>query len=287
MSHPEAKFDAALEGHRLYEDGITSLKGAFDRGWGPQLLDDYQQELAVALEDGTTKSRGPNRFWFPARPERVAAFIGLAMHPYITKVSEEVLGPDYEIVELGFDEPSQGATNQPWHRDFVMSPTTRDEGRLDYLVFNVTLKDVTPDMGPFEVAPGTQFKREPEFELARGMFVHKRHYPYFDEPGNTQIRMGRLGDIQARTPLTFHRGTVHTSPETRPVMVLGACSPEVPTPVHSLPVSEEWMGKLTPIQREFMQRHVRHEVVATLGRVATPGTDVEELMMGKEDLIPY
>lgn len=288
MSQPEAKFNPTIEKDKLYEDGVTALKGAFDRAWGPQLLDDYQAEFATAKEHGTTKSRGRNRLWFPARPEKISAFMGLIMHPYVTEVSEEVLGPDYEIVELGFDTPWQGAKNQPWHRDFPIPKKTKEQGILDYVVFNVTLEDVEPDMGPFEIAPGTQFLGEPDIELARGMFVHKRYYnELFNQPEKTQRRMCKLGDIQARTPLTLHRGTTHTSPIDRPVMVFGACTPDVPTPVHSLPVSEAFMEGLTHGQQEYMQKHVRHQVVQTLGRVTTPGTDVEELMMGKEELIPY
>ncbi len=286
----ELKFDADREKVTLYDQGVSSLKGAFDREWGPQLLEDYQEEFDGALRDGTTKGRGPNRLWFPAHPTRISAFIGLVMHPYVQEVSEAVVGPDYEVVELGFDTPWQGAKNQPWHRDFPIPRRARKEDGsidIDYLVFNVTLKDVAEDMGPFEIAPGTQFLEEPDIELTRGMFVHKRYYPYFEKPGNTQRRMGRLGDLQVRTPLTLHRGTTHTSPVDRPVMVFGVTNPNVPTPMHSLPVTEEWLDGLTSEQQEYMQQHVRHTIAPAIGRITTPGTDVEELMMGKEDLIPY
>jgi hypothetical protein len=36
------------------------------------------------------------------------------------QIATEVLGPDYEIVEVGFDIPFAGAMDQPWHRDFPM-----------------------------------------------------------------------------------------------------------------------------------------------------------------------
>jgi ectoine hydroxylase-related dioxygenase (phytanoyl-CoA dioxygenase family) len=70
---------------------------------------------------------------------------------------EAVLGPDYEIVEIGFDTPFQGAKNQPWHRDFPSPPETYRDRRITSLAFNLTGVDVTQDMGPFEVAPGTQW----------------------------------------------------------------------------------------------------------------------------------
>ncbi|HEX8182238.1 MAG TPA: phytanoyl-CoA dioxygenase family protein [Candidatus Saccharimonadales bacterium] len=286
MSHEIPVFDPKVEMKTLYSDGVSSLRGAFDRQSGPRLLEEYGAELQQAKDAKITKGRGPNRIWFPARPEKISMFTELITHPYITEVSEAVLGHDYQIVELGFDEPSQGAKNQPWHRDFPIPNVTKDGGRLDALAFNVTLKDVKPDMGPFEIAPGTQFMEEPEFMLARGMFVYKRYYDYFTDD-TTQKRMGKLGDIQVRTPLTLHRGTTHASEETRPVMILGVCAREVQTEgVHSLPVSAEWFDGLSPRIQDTMQQHVRYTLVDTLRAIKTPGTDVEELMMGNESLIP-
>jgi hypothetical protein len=49
-----------------------------------------------------------------------------------------------------------------------MPPATRGEGRLTSLAFNVPTVDVTPEMGPFEVAPGTH--REPGEDFEHGMF---------------------------------------------------------------------------------------------------------------------
>ena len=42
-----------------------------------------------------------------------------------------------------------------------MPAVTRAEGRLNSLAFNLTGVDTTDDMGPFEIAPGTQFDAGP------------------------------------------------------------------------------------------------------------------------------
>ena len=90
-------------------------------------------------------------------PEQFGGFVELATHPWVRGMCEYVLGPDYQIVELGFDTPFQGAKNQPWHRDFPSPPDTYLDRRITSLAFNLTGVDVTEDMGPFVVAPGTQY----------------------------------------------------------------------------------------------------------------------------------
>ena len=78
-------------------------------------------------------------------------------------VCETMLGPDYKFVEVGFDTPFPGAKVQPWHRDFPSLPETKDDRRLTSLAFNLTTVDTTDEMGPFEVAPGTQWDRGDDF----------------------------------------------------------------------------------------------------------------------------
>ena len=120
---------------------------------------------------------------------------------------ESILGPDYQIVEVGFDVPGPGAMNQPWHRDFPMPEMTRTEHRLNSLAINVTTVDTEPDMGPFEIAPGTQWDEGDTFE--HGMFPTKADYPRYAERG--ERRFPQRGDISVRSALTIHRGTKHES----------------------------------------------------------------------------
>ena len=53
----------------------------------------------------------------------LSSFAALASHPWVVGMSEAALGEDYEIVEVGFNTPFQGAKNQPWHRDFPSRET--------------------------------------------------------------------------------------------------------------------------------------------------------------------
>ncbi|RZJ12742.1 MAG: phytanoyl-CoA dioxygenase, partial [Rubrivivax sp.] len=142
----------------LYGDGIIALKSAFSREWVQQLGED----IAILYQDalkrpGGAVGRGANRHYVEIHPENIRGFVDLVMHPWIITVCEAVLGPEYKIVEIGFDVPNPGAKDQPWHRDFPAPEDTLFGRRLNSLAFNLTTVDVTEDMGPFVIAPGTQW----------------------------------------------------------------------------------------------------------------------------------
>ena len=120
-------------------------------------------------------------------------------------------------MEVGFDTPFPGATTQPWHRDFPSPPETKDERRLSSLAFNLTTVDTTDEMGPFEIAPGTQWDRGDDFD--HGMFPPKSAYARYEELAVRKYP--QVGDISARSALTVHRGTPNRSDVARPVLVLG------------------------------------------------------------------
>ena len=134
----------------LYTDGIITCRGAFSREWAAAMHEDIMIAFAEAVSrEGGAVGRGPQRYYVEIHPEQLRGFVDLASHPWVTAVSEAVLGPDYEIVEVGFDIPFAGAQNQPWHRDFPAPPETYEQHRLTSLAFNLTAVDSTAEMGPF------------------------------------------------------------------------------------------------------------------------------------------
>ncbi len=89
-----------------------------------------REDVDAAFEEARSREggavgRGPNRWYVEIHPEALRGFVDLVDHPWVRTVREAVLGPGYQIVEVGFDTPFPGAQVQPWHRDF---PT---EGDLD------------------------------------------------------------------------------------------------------------------------------------------------------------
>jgi len=143
----------------LYRDGIVALKGAFTRDWVERMRDDMLTAFWEAIQrPGGAVSRGPRRWYVEIHPQAFAGFADLCAHPWVAAMCWAVLGPEYKIVEIGFDTPFEGAMNQPWHRDFPSPPETWRDRRITSLAFNLTGVDVTPDMGPFEMFDVSAFE---------------------------------------------------------------------------------------------------------------------------------
>ncbi|HEU4537414.1 MAG TPA: phytanoyl-CoA dioxygenase family protein, partial [Polyangiaceae bacterium] len=122
----ERGYDAAAIMGGLYGDGIIGLRGAFDRAWVGRLREDIDGLFEEARRvPGGVLPRGPERYYVEVHPERVRGFVDIVTHPWFVAVCEAVLGPQWSVVEIGFDVPGPGAQDQPWHRDFPIPEATR------------------------------------------------------------------------------------------------------------------------------------------------------------------
>jgi hypothetical protein len=266
-------YDPAAIMGGIYGDGMVALKGAFDRtlvqGLGEDIAGLFQEALK---QPGGALNRGPQRFYVEVHPERIRAFIDIVSHPWVVAVCETVLGPDYKLVELGFDVPLPGAQNQPWHRDFPSPEETLRGRRLNSLAFNMTTVDVAEDMGPFEIAVGTQWDHGPDFD--NGMFPPKSCFPRYEE--RAQRRMPKMGDISARSALTIHRGTANQSQKSRPTLVLGFDAPDASNAErHDLQLTRGFIETVP----EEVRRHLHYRLVNTLEPIIQAHT-IEGLKMG-------
>jgi hypothetical protein len=269
-----APYDIATIMGGLYGDGIIALKGAFERSWIERMREDIEVlfEDALARPNGAV-GRGPKRYYVEIHPERLRGFADLASHPWVVAVCEAVLGPEYRIVEIGFDVPGPGAMDQPWHRDFPSPSETLIGRRLNSLAFNVTAVDVFEDMGPFEIAPGTQWDEPTGFE--HEMFPPRPLYARYE--ARAQRKMPKVGDISVRSALTIHRGTANKSNKSRPVLVLGADAPDARNAErHDLQVTREYHDSLP----EAVRAHLACRIVERLEPIVQAHT-IEGLMMGE------
>jgi hypothetical protein len=268
------QYDTAAIMGGLYGDGIIGLKGAFEREWVHEMGEDIGVLFEEALRrPGGAVGRGPKRYYVEIHPERLRGFVDLATHPWVVAVCESVLGPEYQIVEVGFDVPGPGAVHQPWHRDFPAPAETLVGRRLTSLAFNVTAVDVFEDMGPFEIAPGTQWDAPDGFE--HGMFPPKTLYPRYEE--RRQQKMPKMGDISVRSALTIHRGTANRSNKSRPVLVLGVDAPGAGNAErHDLQFTRAYYAELP----EELKRHMTCRVVEELEPIVQAHT-IEGLVMGE------
>jgi ectoine hydroxylase-related dioxygenase (phytanoyl-CoA dioxygenase family) len=246
----QRNYDTAEIMGGLYGDGIIGLKGAFSRPWAERMREDIEQLFAEARKvPGGALPRGPERYYVEVHPERIRGFVDIATHPWFIAVCEAVLGPDYKIVEVGFDIPFPGAADQPWHRDFPAPEATMKGRRLNSLAFNLTAVDTVLEMGPFEVAPGTQWD-----DLSghpKGMFPPKELYPRYQK--RMVQKLPQMGDISARSALTIHRGTANRSNQARPVLVVGVDAPDATNAKHhDLQITRSYAESLPPRVRDHL-----------------------------------
>ena len=259
----------------LYQEGIVGRKGAFPRDWVEAMREDMMTAFWSAIQRPRgAVGRGPRRWYVEIHPEDFGGFVDLVTHPWVVGMAKAVCGPDYEIVEIGFDTPFQGAKAQPWHRDFPSPPDTYNDRRINSLAFNLTGVDVTPDMGPFEIAPGTQWIDGRSWN--HEMFPAKDVWLEFAE--KAVRKYPQMGDISCRSALTMHRGTAHGSPIARPVMVLGVDAPGAGhASLHDMMVTQSYYDAL-PVE---VRKHLVCCVVDKLVPI-TQKHDIEGLVMGAE-----
>jgi hypothetical protein len=266
------QYDTAAIMGGLYGDGIIGLKGAFERAWVGRL----GQDIAVLFDEaraqpGGALERGPNRYYVEIHPERLSGFVDIVTHPWVVAVCRAVLGPDYKIVEAGFDVPGPGAMHQPWHRDFPAPPATLVGRRLNSLAFNITTVDVTEDLGPLEIAPGTQWD---DLAGSDPMFPSRELWPRY--AARAQRKFPQMGDISARSALTIHRGTANRSDRSRPVFVLGVDAPDGRNAdKHDLQLTRGYYESLP----QELRGHITCRVVERLTPIVQAHT-IEGLRMG-------
>ena len=256
-------YEAAAILGGLYGDGIIALRRAFTTAWVDRLREDIERLFAEARERPRgALPRGPQRWYVETQPERLRGFVDIATHPWFIAVCEQVLGPDYRIVEVGFDIPFPGAEDQPWHRDFPTPEVTRCGRRLDSLAFNLTAVDTTLEMGPFEIALGTQWDDFGDAASANreaGMFPPTQTHGRY--AALAARRMAQRGDISARSALTVHRGTANRSAQARPVLVVGVDAPGAANAArHDVQVTRAYHAQLP----DAVRRHLHCRIVDEL-----------------------
>jgi hypothetical protein len=154
-----------------------------------------------------------------------------------------------------------------------MHEVTRRERRLNSLAFNLTAVDTVEEMGPFEIAHGTQFDDDESFE--HGMFPSTAHYPRYEK--RAVRKYPKRGDISARSALTIHRGTPNVSDTARPVLVLGVDAPGAGNGErHDTAVTHGYWNNLP----EQVRAHLHCAVVDELVPIRQKHT-IEGLVMGE------
>jgi ectoine hydroxylase-related dioxygenase (phytanoyl-CoA dioxygenase family) len=274
MTTTTSSIDRAAIEHLLMTDGITALKGAFSPDWADRMREDIEAAFEEAIHrEGGAVGRGPNRYYVEIHPQQLRGFLDIVSHPWFQTVCETALGPEYKVLELGFDIPFAGAKNQPWHRDFPSPAETYEGRRLTSLAFNLTAVDTAEDMGPFEIALGTQW--DPGLDWNHQMFPPKSEYPRFESVAVRKYP--QRGDMSARSALTVHRGTANQSEKSRPVLVLGVDAPGAGHDAfHDMAMTQDYFDAIP----EDVRGHLLGRVVDELEPIVQKHS-IEGLVMGE------
>src|SRR3954470_24083486 len=103
------QLDVGADITTLQRDGIVAHKGAFSREWVEQLREDMMTAFWEAIRrPGGAVGRGPRRWYVEVHPQAISGFVDLVTHRWVVAMAESVLGPNYQIVEVGFDTPFEG-----------------------------------------------------------------------------------------------------------------------------------------------------------------------------------
>jgi hypothetical protein len=274
MTTTATSIDRAAIEHALMTDGITALKGAFSTDWADRMREDIEAAFEEAIHrEGGAVGRGPNRYYVEIHPQQLRGFLDIVSHPWFQAVCETALGPEYKVLELGFDIPFAGAMNQPWHRDFPSPPETYEGHRLTSLAFNLTAVDTAEDMGPFEIALGTQWDAGLDWD--HQMFPPKSEYPRFESVAVRKYP--QRGDMSGRSALTVHRGTKNESEKSRPVLVVGVDAPGAGHDAfHDMAMTQDYYDSIP----EDVRGHLLGRVVDELEPIVQKHT-IEGLVMGE------
>jgi hypothetical protein len=269
-------FDLAAAVRSIEHTGIVAVPGAFTPDWSAQLFHDLMRRADEARSTaGGTVSRGPDRVYFSVPPETLSGFVDIIEHPALTQLCETIVGPAWQVVEVGCDLPGPGAQNQPWHRDYSGS---WDGSTLAVNIPGLVVPQVTPAMGPFQIAEGTHHLDGSSYRA--GMFPSPELYESLEE--RSSRRFPKQGDMSVRSALTLHRGT-RADPETasnpsmrRPVLVVGIVAPGVAAAGHRIFMTHRYFDSLQPECRDRIR--VTHRC-PTLPPIVEE-YDIEGLLMG-------
>ncbi len=225
-------------------DGFVVLRNHFSReklqGWVehfPPLLAEQMQ-----LEEDSP-NRGAQRFYVTLPFTAPYADPSIYEDEDVLAIVEGLAGKDYVMCQLATDTPLLGSDYQELHRD---TPPLFPEWELEtpsfQLAVNFPLVDVTPEMGPFEVARGTH--KVSKAEAFRML-----------DAGEVKLEAIclALGDVMVRDVRGIHRGTPNRTETPRPMVVIGYSRKWLNRPEVSIRIPREEMARMSERGRKMLR----------------------------------
>ena len=163
---------------------------------------------------GGAVGRGPRRWYVEIHPQQFSGFVDLVTHPWIAGLCEAGSRPTAtKLSRSGSTFLFRAPGTSPGIATSLPRPRPGMQRRITSLAFNLSGVDVTEDMGPFEVAPGTQWMDGRVW--THEMFPAQGYLAVFRRTGRAQIPPAWVTYPAARhSPSTA--GTAHPVPDRPP-----------------------------------------------------------------------
>mmetsp|Transcript_40501 Transcript_40501/g.129090 ORF Transcript_40501/g.129090 Transcript_40501/m.129090 type:complete len:364 (+) Transcript_40501:71-1162(+) len=226
----DPKADAERAVFSLKHDGCVHLGGILDAGTCESMLALVDRKIADAdaCRNSTAYLGGaPSRYDLKLPidgPTRVA--VRAAMRNGLAGVFEGVASDEAFLCELGVLASTPGANRQPVHPDTVC--TGEEDERPIYTAF-IALQDVTEDMGPTALIPGTN--NVVDHQALCGA-EHDSHWSLLESRDSVRAVL-RSGDCVVFDSRTLHAGTLNNSDKRRSLLYI--CFQRPPVGERELP----------------------------------------------------
>ncbi len=225
-------------------DGFVVLRNHFSRERLQRWIDDFPPLLEEQIQiEKDSPNRGAQRFYVTLPFTAPYADPHIYEDEDVLAIVQGLAGQDYVMCQLATDTPLLGSDYQEIHRDAPpLFPEWEIETPSFQLAVNFPLVDVTPEMGPFEVARGTHTltKAEGLRKLERG------------EVKLEAICLA-LGDVMIRDVRGLHRGTPNRTDTPRPMVVIGYSRKWLHRPEVSIRIPRAELEKLSPRARKMLR----------------------------------
>ncbi|MBO7744664.1 phytanoyl-CoA dioxygenase family protein [Paenibacillus sp. MWE-103] len=203
-------FDLAYHMERFYRDGFTLVRGALGEAFADEYRAAFEREFAETPQDGYGENLRTKMF------ERGELFLRMIDRPQAVAFAEAVLGRNCHMFSNNGLYTTPGTGIDAWHVDEDLFFPIPEGAELDpripmpCFMFSVMyyLQDVTEDMGPTQLVPGSHRSgRHP---------ASPTETPSYKGQGPVSI-LAKKGDMLIFNGQTWHRGAKNMSGSVRMV----------------------------------------------------------------------
>jgi ectoine hydroxylase-related dioxygenase (phytanoyl-CoA dioxygenase family) len=240
--------------------GLERIQASFERRES-ETKDEWEEMVASGKFTGGY-GNGPNAHTIRPEWDWDTTILDLAYNPKIIPLVQDVVGPDFQVMEMLYHNHHAGAAaHTGWHRDW---PTWRHPLYTLKIKVFYAVEDIDEDMGCFSLVPGTHLNDDgPPKDRYKGETLE-------DMPGFRKMTM-KAGDAVLWDVTCWHSGLANTSDRDRKLVIYGYMPFFVKKWNADRPAQAlvEWAD--TPMKRQLLGIHCVH------GRKGWDRTDVDYL----------